>query len=407
MTIYLINHYAVPTRYYPLSRPAAFAKGLEKRGHEVKIFAASTVHNSNINLVKKGELYQEGRTDDVSYVLIRCSDYRGNGLKRAVNVIEFSCKLHSVIRNYPKPDAIVATSFDPLSCYIGIKIAKKYGAKAIAEIADLWPETPVAYGMMKAGNPIVKLLRQLEKKIYKEADAVIFTIEGGYEYIKEQGWERDIPESKVFHINNGINLSEFNENMTRYMVDDKDLEREDTFKAIYTGAVRTVNHVIGLLDVAKELSDTNIKFLIWGDGEEIESIKEKIKSEGIRNVVLKGKVEKKYIPYILSKADVCLMHGRTSSITRFGMSLNKSFDYLAAGKPIITTIKADYDYVTENKAGFFVDSDNTEEYAKKIEWVRKMDSHKYNALCRNARNTATKYDFERLTDRLEKIIKGI
>lgn len=48
MKIWIINHYAVPTKYYPLARPAMFAKHLMSMGHEVTIFAASTVHKEEI-----------------------------------------------------------------------------------------------------------------------------------------------------------------------------------------------------------------------------------------------------------------------------------------------------------------------------------------------------------------------
>lgn len=47
MRIWLINHYAVPPQYYPLARQNYFAKNLMRLGHEVTIFAASTVHNSD------------------------------------------------------------------------------------------------------------------------------------------------------------------------------------------------------------------------------------------------------------------------------------------------------------------------------------------------------------------------
>lgn len=37
MKIWLINHYAVPPRFYPLIRQTNFAKYLQKMGHEVLI----------------------------------------------------------------------------------------------------------------------------------------------------------------------------------------------------------------------------------------------------------------------------------------------------------------------------------------------------------------------------------
>ena len=73
-------------------------------------------------------------------------------------------KLPGVLRTMEKPDALVATSFDPISCYMGIKHAQRNCIKSVAEIADLWPETLVDYGGVKQSNPIVKWLRRIEKK---------------------------------------------------------------------------------------------------------------------------------------------------------------------------------------------------------------------------------------------------
>ncbi len=114
MKIWLVNHYAVPPQYYPLARPSLFAKNLIRQGHEVTIIAASTVHNSDENLITDGARVRNMTVDGVPYVLIRCCDYKGNGLRRAFNILEFAAKLPGVCRTLEKPDAIVATSFDPL-----------------------------------------------------------------------------------------------------------------------------------------------------------------------------------------------------------------------------------------------------------------------------------------------------
>lgn len=188
MRIWLINHYAVPPQYYPLARQNYFAKNLMGLGHEVTIFAASTVHNSDQNLIEDDTPYREDVVDGVHYVLVRCKGYRGNGLSRILNMLEFARKLPSVCNQYPRPDAIVATSMPPMSCAAGIKLARKYGCRGIAEIADLWPESIIAYGIAGPHNPAVLWLRRLEKWIYTKADAVVFTVEGAYDYIKEQHW---------------------------------------------------------------------------------------------------------------------------------------------------------------------------------------------------------------------------
>ena len=96
MRIWLINHYAVPPQYYPLARQNYFAKNLMGLGHEVTIFAASTVHNSDQNLIEDDTPYREDVVDGVHYVLVRCRGYRGNGLSRILNMLEFARKLPSV-----------------------------------------------------------------------------------------------------------------------------------------------------------------------------------------------------------------------------------------------------------------------------------------------------------------------
>ena len=96
MNIWLINHYAVPPQYYPLARPTDFARNLMAMGHQVTIFAASTVHNSDRNLIDDGRVFREETVDGVRYVYVRCRDYQGNGLKRILNTCEFAAKLPAV-----------------------------------------------------------------------------------------------------------------------------------------------------------------------------------------------------------------------------------------------------------------------------------------------------------------------
>ena len=41
----------------------------------------------------------------------------------------------------------------------------------------------------------------VEKLIYVKSDAIIFTVPGGKEYIKDRGWNKKISETKIFYIN--------------------------------------------------------------------------------------------------------------------------------------------------------------------------------------------------------------
>ena len=406
MRIWLINHYAVPPRYYPLARQNYFAKYLMRAGHEVTIFAASTVHNSDLNLIEDDTPYREDVVDGVHYVLIRCKSYHGNGVSRILNMLEFARKLPGVCNKYPRPDAIVATSMPPMSCAAGIKLARKYGCRGIAEIADLWPESIVAYGIAGPRNPAVLYLRRLEKWIYKKADAVVFTMEGAYDYILEQGWEREIPRSKVHYINNGVDLEQFRYNREHFTVDDPDLTDPDTFKVIYTGSIRKVNNLGLLLDAAKAVRDPRVRFLIWGDGDEREALQQRVAEENISNVVFKGRVEKKCVPYITSCADLNIAHNTPSSLFRFGISFNKLFDYLAAGKPVLSDFPCPYNPAVLLHASLCVDDPTAQNIAQAVTQVAAMEREQYNELCSNAEKAAVEYDFRNLTNKLLQVING-
>ncbi len=404
MKIWLINHYAVPPQYYPLARPSLFAKNLIKMGHEVTIIAASTVHNSDLDMINDGSRVKREIIDGIPYVFIKCRHYKGNGIARVINILEFAIKLPRVCRTLDKPDAIVATSFDPLSCYQGIRFAKKYGIKAIAEIADLWPETLVEYAHISPKNPIVRVLRKIEHNIYVESDEIVFTGAGGYQSIVDQGWRNEIPVTKTHYINNGIDLAQFNNNKRSFVTEDSDLDNSDLFKVVYTGSIRKVNNVGGILDIAKEVNNSRIIFLIWGDGDELPALKRRVDDEHISNVVFKGFVEKKYIPYIVSRADLNFAHNEASPLFKYGLSFNKIFDYLAAEKPIICDFPSNYNPVIMGNAGISVDSANPKDVAEKIQFFADMMPNDYNQFCAAAKEAAKEYDFKFLTQKLLSVI---
>lgn len=405
MNIWLINHYAVPPQYYPLARQTYFAKHLMAMGHTVTLFAASTVHNSDKNLITDGSPWREEWVDGVHYVYIKCVDYQGNGLKRIYNICEFAWKLPGVCKQFPRPDAIVATSMPPTSCAVGIRLARKYGCKGVAEIADLWPESIVAYGIAGPHNPAVVVLRWLEKWIYTRADDVVFTMEGAYDYIVDQGWEKEIPRSKVHFINNGVDLPLFDENREKYRIEDADLDDPDTFKVVYAGSLRKANHMGLLLDAAKLVTDPRVRFLMWGAGDEVEELRRRVKEEEIRNVVIKGSVEKKYIPGIVSRADLNVMHMGSDKILRFGVSFNKMFEALAAGRPLLSGFSTKYNPSVQRGAGISVPEMTAEQIAGAVEQFVCMDKETYRQMCENARRAAEAYDFKRLTEHLVDIIE--
>lgn len=408
MNIWFFNHYAVPTSLYPLARPYYFATYLQDRGHKVTIFAASSVHLSDQNLITDGRPMRAKKADGLRYVFLKARNYKGNGLGRIINFFEYTVRLFTQTGKFQKPDVIMATCVHPFACAAGILLAKKYHCRCVIEIADLWPLTLVEYGAMKEGQPVTRALYALEHWIYKRADAIIFTMQGGRQYIEDMGWSRDVDLDKVYYINNGVDLNVYRYQGSHELFADADLDREDTFKVMYTGSMGIANSVRDILDAAALLKEyPRIQFMLFGAGYQEEELKRRCEEKQLTNVHFKGRVDKKYIPNILSKGDVNLLTGPSDRVSYYGMSMNKMFDYLASGKPTISNIQTQNDIFVDNHCGVAVTPGSPREMADMILKFYQMDPAGYETYCKNARETVKKYDFAALIDELEPILTGV
>ena len=239
------------------------------------------------------------------------------------------------------------------------------------------------------------------------ADAVVFTVEGAYDYIKEQHWEKEVPRSKVYYINNGVDLELFDYNKEHFRVEDKDLDDPEIFKVVYTGSIRRVNGLGLLLDAAKAVRDPRVRFLIWGDGDERPMLEQRVKDENIGNVVFKGRVEKKFVPSIVSRADVNIAHCISTPVDRYGISFNKMFEYFAAGKIVLSDFPTKYNPALQCHAGITVEEASAPNIAEAIEHLAALPERERTLYEQNSRAAAHKYDFKNLTEELLDVIQSI
>jgi glycosyltransferase involved in cell wall biosynthesis len=105
---------------------------------------------------------------------------------------------------------------------------------------------------------------------------------------------------------------------------------------VYTGTLGRVNGLNYAVEMARCLSETNIHFLLVGDGIEADQIKRRAVELGVldRNLTLWDPIAKTQVPDILAAATVA-----TSFVIPvqelWDNSANKFFDGLAAGRPVI------------------------------------------------------------------------
>lgn len=414
--VWVFHHYAtIPTLNGHL-RPFYFGNLMAKYGIKMTIFAASFLHFSDKNLITDKKKWLLNEEFDIPFVFVKTPSSKNGGVSRVKNMFAFFRGLFGVSKWYArkngKPDLIIASSPHPLTMVAGILIARKFKIPCVCEVRDLWPEAIFAASNLAENGLLGRVLTKGEYWIYKSADALIFTKEGDTDYIIEKGWDMDhggdISLKKCHYINNGVDFDSFMRFKNENTVNDPDLDSMK-FNVVYTGAIRPVNNVGNILDAAKLLkNETDIQFLIYGDGNQFEDLKNRVADEGITNVKMKGFIEKKYIPYILSKSDVNILNYSQAKYNwSRGNSSNKLFEYMASGKPIISTVKMGYCPLSKYKCGISLEKDTPEELAKAIIQVRNMPKNEYDQMCENARNGANDFDYKILTEKLIAVMETL
>ena len=408
--VWIISYFAGGPSYCPRIPDYSLAKFLREHGYDALVFAGSALHNTDINFITDKRTYREQLVDGVPFVYVRTRQYESQK-GESLSFVDFYRNMMKAYKRFVKPDIIMAAMPQPLSCLAGYRIAKKYQIPYITSIVDLWPLSIVEYADFSDNNPAIRAMYAYEKWLYEKSDALVFTWEGAYDYIIDKGWDKKVPRDKFHYINIGVNLKEFYENMEQYQVDDPDLQ-DDKFRVMYCGSVRTANDIGTVVSSAKRLNEDGygdkIRFIIYGDGPDKEILEQRCVDEDIPNVVFKGSIDKKYIPFVLSRSNLNVLNLKPAKTQKYGNSSNKLFEYLAAGNPVIANIaEGKYPIITKYDCGKVVQAGSPEAYAKGIEEFLNLSKDQMDQYKENALKTARLFDTEKINSDWEKVIRGL
>ena len=404
-TIWIINYYARTPETMKNIRHFEFAKHLIAAGYIVRVFSASD------NAIEfNGKKYINREYEKVAYTCIKVKSYVGNGIKRMLSIFQFAWRFFLFRNKFDKPDIILHNIHAPFD-YPVIWAAKRLKARYIAEAWDLWPHYFVTFGLISAKNPVMKWAYNIERKMYENASDIIFTFEGGIDYLRWHKWTTEtkgkIDAQKVHYINNGIVLKEFYNNVRQYPNDDLDLNRKDKFKVIYLGSIRLVNNVKQLIDAALVVKDDNrFSFLIYGNGNEKLMLQKYVDDNHIDNVIFKNDwVPYHEVPYVVSQASLNVMNYQ-KGFGEHGVSSGKMFQYFAARKPIVCNVKLNYSDIERYNLGVDADLDTPEKYAEAIRSIANLPKEEYDAMCVRTKETAKKFDYDVLSKKLIEVIES-
>ena len=395
MNIWFLNHYAKPPSIPGGTRHYDFSVELNKRGHDCLIIASSFHSQNRKETVSYNdkEICKFEKINDVPFYWVKTTPYKKNNIKRFLNMLSYYFRAKKIADEIKaKPDFVVGSSVHLFAVLAAYKIAKKKKATFIMEVRDLWPKTLIDFGMSKI-HPMIILFGMLERFLYKKAKKIITLLPGMKKYLDELG----INNKKVVWISNGVNI----------LREPEYYEANNLLSVMHCGSLTKGKQLEKLFDAAKMLEKENVKVQILGDGPEKEKLLRYVKDNRINNIDFLGSVPKEKVIDYLLKADILFTSAMSVDNNRFGISPNKIFDYLSAGKPVIFARESINNPVEEAQAGVTIPPGDPYEIVGAIRYLKslpkkeliKMGKRGYNYVMNN-------YSIKKLVDIFEnKILK--
>lgn len=390
MNILYIDHYAGSLTMGMEFRPYYFAGEWQKMGHKVRIVGASFSHLRKNNPEVK-EDFEIQEIEGVEFQWIKTRSYDGNGVARAITMAEFCGKLGakaaSIAREF-RPDVVIASSTYPLDTFPAQKI-KKYAPHAILvhEIHDMWPLTPIEMYGMSPKHPFVVAMQIGENSFCRHSDKVVSVLPGAEDYLVEHGMRRD----KFVYVPNGIILDDWNnpdplpEEHRAVLQKARD---EGRFILGFFGSHTRSYNLDTLLEAAKRIEPGKLFLAFVGSGiykDELQKMARELSLEEDGYAFLPP-IPKKSVPSLIEELDASYVSIQKNGLNRFGIGMNKLFDAMMGGKPLLYAVEAYNDFAKEYDCGVSVEAENVEALEKGIRALMEMPAEERDRMGKNGRD---------------------
>lgn len=320
----MINQYAGSPSMGMDLRPHWLATEWQRIGHEVLVVAGDHSH-----LRRRHPEPGHSTIDGVDFFTLATPNYQENGPRRLVNMVAFRFQLrwHSGMLSSWRPDAVIASSTHPLDVRPSLRIARQAGAVLVHEVHDLWPLTPRLLAGLSEKHPMIVWMQREEDLACRDADLVASILPGTQTYLQSRG----LDPNRWVHISNGVPTSAV-AHMPRL-----GRSSSDPFRIGYFGGHGPSNDLETLIAAAQLLADTDIEFHLTGSGPSKPLLQ--AMSRGLGHVRFHDAVTPEEARPLMRTMDGLYMGLHASPLYEHGIGLNKMFDYMAAGVPIIQAIE--------------------------------------------------------------------
>ena len=368
MNILLIHQYFLEENDPGGSRWNEFTRVWTEQGHTVTVLGGMMHYNGKEKIAEyKGKHFVKKQQGAVTIWRCHVSEaYNKHFIGRLWGYFSFmfSSLYAGLFKAKGKFDVVIVTSPPLFVGATGYLISRLRRMPFVFEVRDLWPESAIDTGVL-TNKLVIKLAYWVEAFIYKRAALINVLTPAFYTALREK---KGIPENKLIQISNASDFS-----LSEKLLNDFDRDAfrkahdlDDRFVITYVGAHGVANYLEQLLDAGEALADTNVLFLLIGQGMEKDRLMKMAQDRKITNVRFLDSVPKAEVfRYILASEMGATVLKRVDTFKT--VYSNKTFDYMSCKRPILMAIDGVSREVVEAAgAGVYVEPENIGEYDRII-----------------------------------------
>lgn len=260
---------------------------------------------------------------------------------------------------FTKFDWLFVTSPLFFQTFVSVVVGKLRRKPCFIDIRDLFPDIVFEASPIKPKSLMGRILKRMEKYIYKNATMVFAATQGIANLVKTRTG------TPVVLARNGIEIDLF-----KKPIPPGDPGKKRNFGIVFHGNIGELYDFDFLIRLGVALKNRHVdtyQIHIFGEGSQSTDLKKKIHGYGLNEIVsMNSSLDYKKIPDFIQRFDVGIAPLKKWKLNHTIFPV-KVYEFMACGLPVIVTSGTEAgDFITRNKIGISIGTDDID---KTIEYL--------------------------------------
>jgi colanic acid biosynthesis glycosyl transferase WcaI len=330
--VLLLTHYYPPELGAAPARIAALARGLSERGVEVTVHTGFPHYPSGtVPPPYRNRLLAVEHDGPVRVVrsLVYPTPNRGFARRLADHAV-FAAGALATSPTVGALDVVLAESPPLFTAAAGAAYARLKRAALALNVSDLWPESAIELGALRADGPAAAAARALARLCYRQSALITAPTTGIVAALSRSAESA----GKALQVPPAVDLERF------ASVPELAPRPGAPLRVLYAGTLGIAQGLTTLLEAAALAGPEVLELTIAGEGPEGGRLRRQLAARSLPHVRLAGGVSPEEIPALYGCADAGVVPLRDLPVFA-GALPTKLFEVLAAGRPAILAARGE------------------------------------------------------------------